>query len=57
MTFHHEKRIVPYTPDQLFELVADVRKYPEFLPWCVSTNIYNKTNDTFFLTWRLVLNL
>lgn len=25
---------VPYRPEQLFDLVADVGKYPEFLPWC-----------------------
>ena len=39
MTSHHEKRTVPYTPDQLFDLVADVKKYPEFLPWCVGARI------------------
>ena len=42
MTSHHEKRIVPYTPDQLFDLVADVKKYPEFLPWCVGARIRSK---------------
>ena len=42
MTSHHEKRIVPYTPDQLFNLVADVNKYPEFLPWCVGARIRSK---------------
>ena len=26
-------RILPYTPDQLFTLVGDVRRYPEFVPW------------------------
>ena len=42
MTSHHEKRIVPYTPSQLFDLVADVKKYPEFLPWCVGARIRSK---------------
>ena len=42
MTLHHEKRIVPYTPSQLFDLVADVKKYPEFLPWCVGARIRSK---------------
>ena len=42
MTSHHEKRTVPYTPDQLFDLVADVKKYPEFLPWCVGARIRSK---------------
>ncbi|MBR1375821.1 MAG: type II toxin-antitoxin system RatA family toxin [Cardiobacteriaceae bacterium] len=25
---------LPYSPEKLFDLVADVEKYPEFLPWC-----------------------
>ena len=33
MPTHAEKQIVPYTPEQLFDLVADVAKYPRFLPW------------------------
>ncbi len=31
-----EKRFLPYTPAQLFELVAAVDRYPEFLPWCLA---------------------
>lgn len=34
MPRHLEKKIVPYTQTQLFDLVADVARYPEFLPWC-----------------------
>lgn len=26
--------IVPYTPEQMFDLVSDVARYPEFMPWC-----------------------
>jgi len=33
MPTHAERQIVPYRPDQLFDLVADVGKYPQFLPW------------------------
>ena len=39
MPTHAEKRVLPYTPQQLFELVADVEKYPEFLPWCKSVSV------------------
>ena len=39
MTTHAEKRIVRYSPAQLFALVADVAKYPSFLPWCVGARI------------------
>lgn len=33
MPKHSETRHLPYSPEQMFELVADVRRYPEFLPW------------------------
>lgn len=35
----HEKRSLPYTAEQMFDLVADVDKYPEFLPWIVATRV------------------
>lgn len=34
---------LPYTPEQLFDLVADIEKYPEFLPWCLATRILSKS--------------
>ncbi|MGL6208643.1 MAG: type II toxin-antitoxin system RatA family toxin [Paracoccaceae bacterium] len=33
MPHHHETRQLPHTADQMFALVADVARYPEFLPW------------------------
>lgn len=39
MPVHTEQRKLPYTPQQLFSLVADIEKYPEFLPWCVGARI------------------
>jgi len=36
---HTEKRLLPYTPEQLFDLVADVGRYQEFLPWVAATRI------------------
>ena len=36
---HAEQRLLGYTPAQLFELVADVERYPEFLPWCIGARI------------------
>ncbi|MEO1424192.1 MAG: SRPBCC family protein, partial [Pseudomonadota bacterium] len=32
MPTHSEKRTVPYTPEQMFDLIADIKAYPEFLP-------------------------
>ncbi|HTW73105.1 MAG TPA: type II toxin-antitoxin system RatA family toxin [Acetobacteraceae bacterium] len=42
MPTHAEHRVVPYRPDQLFDLVADVEKYPQFLPWCVATRVRHR---------------
>ena len=39
MTVHAEKRVVPHSPRELYDLVADVRRYPEFLPWCMASRI------------------
>ena len=39
MTTHSEKKIVPYSPEQMFALVADIRKYPEFIPWCAGLRV------------------
>ena len=36
MPTHKEIRVVPHSPRQLYELVADIEKYPEFLPWCIA---------------------
>ena len=43
MPTHAERQIVPYTPEQLFDLVADVGSYPRFLPWCVASRIRSRT--------------
>jgi coenzyme Q-binding protein COQ10 len=39
MRTHTEEIILPYTVSQLYALVADVEKYPEFIPWCVAARI------------------
>jgi len=39
MPRHTEKRLLPYTPEQVFDLVADVGRYQEFLPWVAATRI------------------
>lgn len=43
MPVHKEQKHLPYTPEQMFDLVADVNKYPQFLPWCIACR---KTLDT-----------
>jgi coenzyme Q-binding protein COQ10 len=43
MPTHAERQVVQYRPDQLFDLVADVGKYPQFLPWCVAARVRSRT--------------
>lgn len=47
MPRHAEQRLLPHTPEQLFDLVADVERYPEFLPWCVATRVSGRREDGF----------
>jgi len=39
MPRHSETRRLPYSPEQMFDLVADVKRYQEFLPWVAATRI------------------
>ena len=43
MTVHAEKRVINHQPEDLYALVADVQKYPEFLPWCLAARIREKS--------------
>jgi coenzyme Q-binding protein COQ10 len=45
MPTHAEQRILPYTADQLFDLVAEVDRYPEFLPWCLGARIRERHDN------------
>ncbi len=39
MPRHSETKHLPYTPEQLFDMVADVARYDEFLPWVVAVRV------------------
>tara|TARA_Y100000817_G_C16567828_1_gene416190 strand:- start:41 stop:484 length:444 start_codon:yes stop_codon:yes gene_type:complete len=43
MPKQEESKIVNYTKDQMFDLVADIDSYSEFLPWCNNSKIINRT--------------
>lgn len=45
MPTHAERRILPHTPEQLYALVADVERYPEFLPWAVACRIRRRQDN------------
>lgn len=40
-----EKRLLPYSQEQMFDLVADVGSYPQFLPWVVATRIRSDSDS------------
>ena len=45
MPTYSEKRLLPFTPDEMFDLIMGVEHYPEFLPWCVATRINSKSDN------------
>lgn len=46
MTNVHRTAIMPFTAAQMFDLVDEIEHYPEFLPWCRSTQILARTADS-----------
>ena len=48
MPTHAEKRKLPYTCEQLFDLVAAVDLYPQFLPWCLASRITRREGNVFY---------
>ena len=45
MAVVEKSALVPYPARALYEIVADVESYPEFLPWCKSARLLSKTDD------------
>lgn len=54
MPTHSEERFLPYQPEDLFDLVADIESYPKFLPWCSAARINDRDGDIVFA--ELVIN-
>ncbi len=48
MPVHAEKRVIPYSPEQLFDLVADIEKYPEYLPWCLGARVRKREGNVLY---------
>ncbi len=42
MISHRESRIVPYPAELMYAVVADVEKYPQFLPWIVALRVLSR---------------
>lgn len=49
----HRSALVPYSAQQMYELVDDIGAYPEFLPWCSDARILNRDGDTVEATLEL----
>jgi coenzyme Q-binding protein COQ10 len=47
MPSHQEQQLSPYTPEQLFALVADIEQYPQFLPWCRAARVLERREGEF----------
>jgi len=45
MPQHSESRFVPYDADRMFAIVADVERYPEFLPWVVALRVLSRAKE------------
>lgn len=45
MPRHKEKRALPYSAEQMFDLVAEIERYPEFLPWCQGARIRKREGN------------
>ncbi len=48
MLKHIEQKHLPYTPEQMFDLVADVGRYHEFAPWCIASRINRRESEQVF---------
>ena len=40
----HREALLPYSKEAMYQLVNDVKHYPEFLPWCHATDIIEQTD-------------
>jgi coenzyme Q-binding protein COQ10 len=47
MPTHAEKKVLPYPPAYLFKLIADVDRYPDFLPWVTAARTYGHQENSF----------
>tara|TARA_B100000427_G_C15278393_1_gene494212 strand:- start:218 stop:661 length:444 start_codon:yes stop_codon:yes gene_type:complete len=46
------KKIIPCKKKQLIEMVLDIQKYPEFVPWCIEGQVHNKNESSDLITFK-----
>src|SRR5438876_410042 len=49
----HRTAIVPYSAEQMYDLVNDIARYQEFVPYCISSVVNEKTDDAISATLTL----
>jgi coenzyme Q-binding protein COQ10 len=58
MTAYKERVVVPYTIQQMYDLVAEVERYPEFLPWCIGARILKRETNILYaeliIGWKVL---
>jgi coenzyme Q-binding protein COQ10 len=57
METYVEKRMLPYTPDQMFDLVADVESYGDFVPGWQNTRILESDGDVVYVEQEVGLGI
>ena len=46
------KKIIPCKKNQLIEMVLDIEKYPEFVPWCIEGKVHDKNESIDLVTFK-----
>ena len=46
------KKIIPCKKVQLVEMVLDIEKYPEFVPWCIEGKVFDKNESSDLITFN-----
>lgn len=50
MAIIHKSALVPYSAEQMYDLVNDVESYPKFLPWCAEVQLLSKNRESLMAT-------
>ena len=53
MALVEKSALVPYSAQQMFELVSQIETYPDFLPWCSSAQIIESAPERVVATLGL----
>jgi ribosome-associated toxin RatA of RatAB toxin-antitoxin module len=55
MSIHEVRRsaLVTFSPEQMFDLVIDVERYPEFLPWVAGAKLHEKSDGDLLATLEM----